>query len=234
MTEEKMSETKKSKKQEETYNEYSGLIYEGEDEEEPKEKYTYQLSRQPGTNYHKTKWKTELCHYWEMYGDCKYGNNCSFAHGEDELKRRKLSLNYKTKLCKNFYDQGYCPYGSRCQFLHEQEINGKASEIFSVIPEGHGSYYKIILDFLSTDPDTVISHEVIKRPRLRTFENIIHTTLKEAENSKLQLYEDIKAEREKLFEKNNGKKEENVNNEIKKSIFKLSGDTNYSDATNEE
>ena len=32
-----------------------------------------------------------------MNGDCKYGDKCAFAHGESELKNRKMSNNYKTK-----------------------------------------------------------------------------------------------------------------------------------------
>ena len=35
-----------------------------------------------------------------MYGECKFGENCSFAHGDSELKQRKLTFNYKTKPCK--------------------------------------------------------------------------------------------------------------------------------------
>jgi hypothetical protein len=54
-------------------------------------------------NDFKTKYKTEICHYWEMYGKCKYGDSCAFAHGNDELNKRKMSSNYKTKLCKQFF-----------------------------------------------------------------------------------------------------------------------------------
>ena len=50
------------------------------------------------SNYdYKKKFKTEICHFWEMNGDCKYGDKCAFAHGESELKNRKMSNNYKTK-----------------------------------------------------------------------------------------------------------------------------------------
>ena len=35
-----------------------------------------------------------------MNGYCKYEDNCAFAHGESELKNRKISVNYKTKPCK--------------------------------------------------------------------------------------------------------------------------------------
>ena len=127
-----------------------------------------------------------------MYGECKYGNNCAFAHGDSELKTRKLSFNYKTKACKQFFELGYCSYGIRCQFSHKKEdfireknkINGIKCD------ENKISYWKIIKGFLS-DENINISHELVKRPRLKTFENITSCTLKESENSKLHLYEDI-------------------------------------------
>ena len=72
-------------------------------------------------NNFRTKWKTEICRNWEMYGECKYGNNCSFAHGDSELKQRKISFNYKTKPCKQFFELGYCSYGIRCQFSHKKD-----------------------------------------------------------------------------------------------------------------
>ena len=34
----------------------------------------------------RTKKKTELCKNWELYHNCFYGNECSFAHGIDELR----------------------------------------------------------------------------------------------------------------------------------------------------
>ena len=34
----------------------------------------------------KRKKKTELCKNYELYKDCYYGDNCSFAHGIDELR----------------------------------------------------------------------------------------------------------------------------------------------------
>ena len=46
-----------------------------------------------------------------MYGECKFGENCAFAHGDSELKQRKLTFNYKTKPCKQFFELGYCSYG---------------------------------------------------------------------------------------------------------------------------
>ena len=160
-------------------------------------------------NNFKTKWKTEICRYWEMYGECKFGDNCAFAHGDSELKQRKMTFNYKTKLCKQFFELGYCSYGSRCQFSHKREdLQKQKNENDNV------SYWKIIEEFLSEDSQ--ISHELVKRPRLMTFENITSCSLEESENSKLKLYEDI------INLKNSKLKKEKE----EKSKFKLSEDTN--------
>ena len=170
----------------------------------------YYIEREPIDEYNnfKTKWKTEICRYWEMYGECKYGDNCAFAHGDSELKQRKMTFNYKTKPCKQFFELGYCSYGSRCQFCHKKEDTKSQKEEKS----DKVSYLKIIEELLSKE--NKISHELVKRPRLMTFENITHSTLEESENSKLKLYEDI------INLKNDkSKKDKNVS-------FKLSDDTN--------
>ena len=147
----------------------------------------YYIEREPRDEFNnfKTKWKTEICHYWEMYGECKYGNNCAFAHGDSELKQRKMTFNYKTKPCKQFFELGYCSYGSRCQFCHKKEDTKSQKDEKS----DKVSYLKIIEELLSKE--NKISHELVKRPRLMTFENITHCSLEESENSKLKLYEDI-------------------------------------------
>ena len=170
-------------------------------------------------NNFRTKWKTEICRNWEMYGECKYGNNCSFAHGDSELKQRKISFNYKTKPCKQFFELGYCSYGIRCQFSHKK--NGIFCDNNNKI-----SYLKIIKEFLSDDNNN-ISLELVKRPRLKTFENITRCSLQESENSKLQLYEDIINIKNNIL---NNKKN------VKKINMKYSEDsyyTNFSSDNNE-
>ena len=193
--------------------EYQGLVYHPQYTEiipagifyiiEPTEK-------KEDYNNFKTKWKTEICRYWEMYGECKFGENCAFAHGDSELKQRKLTFNYKTKACKQFFELGYCSYGSRCQFSHKKESlegkceGGKKDEI---------SYVKIINELNSDSKH--ISHDLIERPRLTAFENMAHSTLEESKSCKLKLYEDFI-----------NLKNENLNlkkNEMKK--FKFSEDT---------
>ncbi|KAK3284194.1 hypothetical protein CYMTET_8144 [Cymbomonas tetramitiformis] len=72
----------------------------------------------------KVSWKTELCHSWVRQGSCKYGDNCTFAHGEHEIKNNvKAKMNHKTKLCSNWLRDGSCAYGDRCGFAHgEHEV----------------------------------------------------------------------------------------------------------------
>jgi hypothetical protein len=190
--------------------EYQGLTYNSGYPEIAGTCIYYYIERDPRDEFNsfRNKWKTEICHYWEMYGECKYGDNCAFAHGDSELKQRKMTFNYKTKPCKQFFEFGYCTYGSRCQFSHkkEEQKNDEENKNDKV------SYLKIIEELLSEE--NKISHELVKRPRLMTFENITHCSLEESENSKLKLYEDIinlKNEKSKI--------EKNVN-------VKLSDDTN--------
>eukprot|EP00344_Euplotes_crassus_P000640 CAMPEP_0196994196 /NCGR_PEP_ID=MMETSP1380-20130617/482_1 /TAXON_ID=5936 /ORGANISM="Euplotes crassus, Strain CT5" /LENGTH=290 /DNA_ID=CAMNT_0042409501 /DNA_START=367 /DNA_END=1239 /DNA_ORIENTATION=+ len=66
------------------------------------------------------KYKTEICRNWQLEGYCRFGDECTFAHGGDELNRKAtMPLNYKTKVCKQFTEEPYyCPYGEKCQFIH--------------------------------------------------------------------------------------------------------------------
>ena len=186
--------------------EYQGLIYYPKNKDEDNACYSIEKENNHNFNNFKEKWKTEICRYWEMYGQCKFGDNCAFAHGDSELKERKMTFNYKTKPSKQFFEIGYCSYGSRCQFSHKEEKT-KKRDINNEI-----SYLKIIKEFLSSEKE--ISHELVKRPRLMTFEKITGSTLEEREKSKLKLYEDI------------------IN--IKKSKYKLSEDTSYSNFSNDK
>jgi len=79
-------------------------------------------------------YKTELCDRFEEFGECKYGPNCQFAHGEDELKKKPKIVQpsaFKTVLCDNYWGEGFCPYGIKCRFVHEKAIGfneNKANE----------------------------------------------------------------------------------------------------------
>ena len=196
--------------------EYQGLVYHPQYTEIIPAGIIYFIETEKKEDYNnfKTKWKTEICRYWEMYGECKFGENCAFAHGDSELKQRKLTFNYKTKPCKQFFELGYCSYGSRCQFSHRKDsISGKSDD--SKEKEKDNVSYLKVLKELENDENSV-SHELVERPRLSAFENITHSTLEQSKSCKLKLYEDII-----------NLKNENLNlkkNEAKK--FKFSEDTN--------
>lgn len=63
------------------------------------------------------KYKTELCNKWKIWGNCPYGDKCTFAHGRQELRPRLRHEKYKTRLCMAWVN-GYCKYGARCTFIH--------------------------------------------------------------------------------------------------------------------
>lgn len=66
-----------------------------------------------------SKFKTEICRNWKN-GQCRYGSNCFFAHGEHEL-RPSTSAPVKSYRCSQFYDLGYCPYGTQCAYKHQEK-----------------------------------------------------------------------------------------------------------------
>ena len=184
-----------------------------------KSKFRNKIKYSEDKNDFKNKWKTEMCHYWEMYGFCKFGDSCAFAHGPEELNKRKMSSNYKTKPCKQFFELGYCSYGVRCQFSHkllkecnEPNRDNREKEKKEV------SYLKILSDF--NNSSNQISHEVLKRPRLMTFENIASCSLDESEKNRLELYEDILAVKKKENEEPEHVFSDDTNDEISDNNIK--------------
>ena len=216
--------------------EYKNLIYQApvynSNNLENVNYYNEKRNRDELNNY-RIKWKTEMCKYWEMYGKCKYGNNCAFAHGESELNKRKLSFNYKTKPCKQFFELGYCSYGIRCQFSHKNSdfIRQKKLSDGDIINDNNNkvSYLKIIKEFLA-DNNKEISHELIIRPRLKTFENIASCTLQESVNSRLKLYEDIiNIKNEKIYKYEKQEKHPKMKNSEDSYYTNFSSDNNEKD-----
>lgn len=68
--------------------EYQGLA--GEATNEPNlEKHQRTKYRSGDTRDFKTKWKTEICHFWNMNGQCKYGENVCLNY----------LINYIVRIC---------------------------------------------------------------------------------------------------------------------------------------
>jgi len=74
--------------------------------------------------------KTELC---KNYPNCRFGDLCAFAHGENDLRCKTLhemqvrgkipcAQKYRCYPCMNFVSTGSCPYRHRCVFLHDPRI----------------------------------------------------------------------------------------------------------------
>jgi hypothetical protein len=55
------------------------------------------------------------CFGFAETGECKYGDNCRFSHGENDTRSR---LQTTSGPCFNFRDSGECEYGDRCRFTH--------------------------------------------------------------------------------------------------------------------
>ncbi|CAD5208186.1 unnamed protein product [Bursaphelenchus xylophilus] len=74
-------------------------------------------SKMPEENKLPRRFKTVLCKHF-MAGECRDGDDCKYAHGEEELRVPELPKNYKTRPCVNFMLKNYCPLGKKCDFIH--------------------------------------------------------------------------------------------------------------------
>ena len=83
-----------------------------------KKKYNTEEEKHFITKKIRTKKKTELCKNWEIYHDCYFKNECSFAHGLDELRNDTTVSGSKNRLCKSFQEKGVCLFGKRCNYRH--------------------------------------------------------------------------------------------------------------------
>ena len=83
-----------------------------------KKKYDTEEEKLFMTKKIKKKKRTELCKNWEIYHDCYYKEECSFAHGEEELRLYLQISGSKNKLCRTFQEKGFCLFGKRCNYRH--------------------------------------------------------------------------------------------------------------------
>ncbi|VDN03424.1 unnamed protein product [Thelazia callipaeda] len=82
---------------------------------------TFQSINYSSERRKKNAFKTSLCRSFREGLACPYGDECVFAHGEDELRLppQVAHPKYKTQLCNKFSVWNYCPYGARCQYIHQ-------------------------------------------------------------------------------------------------------------------
>ena len=150
-----------------------------EDIEENSPKQPYKTN----SNDFKIKYKTELCKYYEINGNCKYGNNCAYAHGIENLRIKVTNTtSYKTKKCIQFFNNGFCPYGSRCQFAHSIKSNILNN------PYDQNMSYSRIMKIFSIKENIDNTKNLIEKKRLNVFEQICPNTFK----IKSQMFDDIK------------------------------------------
>jgi hypothetical protein len=153
-----------------------------EDKEEifQNKKTTYKSN----SNDFKIKYKTELCKYYEINGYCKYGDNCAYAHGKENLRSKVThSTYYRTKKCVQFFNNGFCPYGNRCQFAH-----GLKSNILNNPYDRNMSYSKTI-ETLSKLENVENIKVLFEKKRLPIFEEISPNY----NGIKSKLFDDIKS-----------------------------------------
>ena len=119
------------------------------------------------------KYRTELCKYFEINGRCKFGDNCIFAHGKENLRENLCKKSgYKKRPCVNFFEKGFCMYGNRCQFSHdikqfEKEENDKKENNFS---------YKLFFKELNMNLNDECKKDIERikeRPRLKVFKKFV-------------------------------------------------------------
>ena len=134
----------------------------------------------------KIKYKTELCKFFEINGNCKYGDHCAYAHGIENLRSKVTnSTAYRTRKCIQFFEYGYCPYGSRCQFKHQLQSNIINN------PYDRKMTYKKILDTISKLENVDNIKKLIGKPRLSIFKEIVDD--KNIVQTESRLLDDIKA-----------------------------------------
>ncbi|SCU93328.1 LAFA_0F15808g1_1 [Lachancea sp. 'fantastica'] len=90
----------------------------------------------------KTLYKTELCESFSTTGNCRYGSNCQFAHGLQELKFKERNNKFRTKPCVNWLKTGSCPYGQRCCFKHGNDVDIKVYLQAGHIPHQHHHHHQ--------------------------------------------------------------------------------------------
>ena len=137
----------------------------------------------------KIKYKTELCKYFEINGYCKFGDNCAYAHGIDNLRSKVTnSISYRTRKCVQFFENGYCPYGNRCQFAHQLKSNIINN------PYDRKMTYKKIMETISKIENVKNIKSLIEKSRLSVFEDIVQNPNQAIKSTLLEDIKEIRKE----------------------------------------
>ncbi|KAA0148484.1 hypothetical protein FNF29_06701 [Cafeteria roenbergensis] len=79
------------------------------------------------------RYKSKICLFWLQPEGCRYGSDCWFAHGPDEIRTTANSntpgnspatnLRYKVRICRHWSESGgdWCPHGVRCTYAHGED-----------------------------------------------------------------------------------------------------------------
>ena len=122
----------------------------------------------------KTKYRTELCKYYEINGKCKFGENCIFAHGKNNLRENLLKKSgYKKKPCVNFFDKGFCMYGNRCHFSHDLKFENKNYLKEKINVFSYKFLFNELNHFVYDNNDKNIILNIKKKPRLKVFKKFV-------------------------------------------------------------
>jgi len=128
------------------------------------------LSNNSNNKSYLSKYKTEICVSFSIYGECKFGVSCAYAHGEQELRPKiNISDNYKTKLCKQFSETHKCRYGDRCWFIHSRCADNKNVSYSLILLENCNLFYQK-QNALSEEDASYLS--IVKTKRLPIFQRI--------------------------------------------------------------
>ncbi|CAG9315420.1 unnamed protein product [Blepharisma stoltei] len=80
----------------------------------------------------RVKYKTEICKNW-LNSQCHFGDNCMFAHGKEELRKKFIQM---PQQCKSFSETGFCVYGDRCQFKHVPALKQRLPIFIAICKKG--------------------------------------------------------------------------------------------------
>ena len=100
-----------------------------------------------------------MCKNW-LVGICRYGLQCAFAHGRDEVqKKTHVAAKYKASLCNSYHSPPFfCQYGTRCQFAHLTRDFGNDG--------GHQTYRNLLTENVN---QMMIRLDNAAKPDINTF-----------------------------------------------------------------